>query len=239
MSSRIYNPFPFQRRFPLTTDAEHEAGPNEIVSPPKSNSMVNINTQFSKRVSPTSPRLFSPVPYSRHCNSYSPVNWKNPSEDSSLTEPDTEVKGLDDGQNPIVTKNVEEKAVDRECMNGGKSSDEQDEYLELKIIVDSQITTECQCLGEEKINNINDELISSEEPVDFESVDGQNPTKSISSDEWLIDRHSPVDIKLLLEEWTRKRSEDYQKTLKRPLTAIPEEEYDKSTSNTTHNDKGK
>ena len=243
MSSRVYNPLPFKKRFlsvPQTEDVAAEPK-EEVNAATIRESIVDVNPGLSGRVSPTSPRLFSPVPYSRHCYSYSPIHWQNPSVSRSPTEVETENKEIDDGQNPTKTSCMEERPEVFVSLDKGKSDGEYDnkadEVLEMKSSNDNQIITEGKLLDEEKVNVLQ---LSSEEPMDIEAVDGQNPTVSNASDEWLIDQHSPVDNRPLLEEWTKKRSEDYQKSLKRPLTAILEEEAEESVRDSHPlNNKGK
>jgi hypothetical protein len=246
MSSKVYNPLPFKKRFMSAALLEDVAGLSEIVSPRTNETIMSVNTQIAKRVSPTSPRMFSPVPYSRHCSSYSPINWQKPStEEYHCESPDIEEKPIDDEnnrENPTLPRCNEEE-LKGEILTESKCQEEVKSDNEHEIIA-------FKCTEEEKTadqpisieNSGVKEEIGIEEQKSVERLEAdneRNPTESNSPDEWLIDQHSPVESRSLIDEWRNKRSEDYQNSLKRPLTVIPEEDDDSISSAPLLNAQGK
>ncbi|XP_045157270.2 uncharacterized protein LOC123523685 [Mercenaria mercenaria] len=85
MNSRVYAPLPFIKRDMPASATDHKSEPmTDVVTPV--NDTVDMYTLYMEHTSVQLRRIYSPVPYSRHCFSYSPVNWQKPEETPTQKE---------------------------------------------------------------------------------------------------------------------------------------------------------
>ncbi|XP_045191112.2 uncharacterized protein LOC123547931 [Mercenaria mercenaria] len=75
MNSRAYAPLPFTKFNVPLTKTEYKAKHKVDVATRDSESFVGIETQSLAHFLLNSTWIYSPVPYNRYSNSYSPVNW--------------------------------------------------------------------------------------------------------------------------------------------------------------------
>ncbi|XP_045156928.2 uncharacterized protein LOC123523306 [Mercenaria mercenaria] len=86
MNSRVYAPLPFIKRDMPASATDHKSELKADVVTPVNDTFVVMDTLYMEHTSVKLRRIYSPVPYSRHCSSYSPVNWQKPVETSTPEE---------------------------------------------------------------------------------------------------------------------------------------------------------